>query len=250
MKRISLLLMMVALMVLGNSLLFAQDTETESPFSLNVDLMSRYVWRGTDFNSSPSIQPGISYAKGGLTVGAWGAFTTSLNGIQETDLYASYTIKDMISITVTDYFFLNEAKPLNKYYNYNDTTTGHIIETSISFNGTEKIPLTFLLATNVWGADARKLNSDGSKGNIQYSTYAELGYTFKFLNAFLGFNLTNADTDNGESGFYGDSMGVVNLGITAKKKVNITENFNLPITVSLITNPEAERIYLVAGFSF
>jgi hypothetical protein len=66
----------------------------------------------------------------------------------------------------------------------------------------------------------------------------------------MGFNLTNVDRDKGESGFYGDYMGVVNLGLTTTKEIEITNKFKLPLTVSLITNPQAEKIYLVAGFSF
>ena len=41
---------------------------------LGADIMSRYVWRGTDFGNSAAIQPGLSYSKEGFTVGAWGAW--------------------------------------------------------------------------------------------------------------------------------------------------------------------------------
>ena len=235
--------------LLGGSLM-AQTAEdnAEKPLSLSVDLMSRYVWRGTDFGASPSIQPGVSYSLKGFTLGAWGAFTTNNPGVQEVDLYLSYSIKDMFSITVTDYFFPNEVTPANNYFFYGDTT-GHVLEGSISFDGTEKIHFTLLLATNFYGADAKRIKADGTEGNIQFSTYAELGYTYKNLSAFIGFNLTNPDTDKGETGYYGNGFGVVNLGITGSKDIKITDKFSLPVSVSLITNPQAEKIYLVAGIS-
>ncbi len=107
-----------------------------------------------------------------------------------------------------------------------------------------------MLATNFYGADAHKMKADGSQGGIQYSTYAEVSYAFKYADVFMGTNLTNVDRSRGESGFYGDYLGVVNIGITTTKDIKITNDFSLPLKVSLITNPQAQRIFLVAGFSF
>lgn len=223
--------------------------KTFGPFSISCDLMSRYVWRGTDYGASPSIQPGVEYSIKGFTVGTWGAFTTNLPGVQEVDLYASYTIKELVTITVTDYFFPDEINGY-KYFNYGDTTTGHVFEGALAFNGTEKVPISFLIATNFYGADARRMKDDGSLGGLQYSTYAELGYSFKYVDLFMGFNCTTPDTKKGETGYYGDSFGVVNLGATFSKNIAITDRFSLPLVASLITNPQAERIYLVVGLSF
>lgn len=240
-------------MILGNHTSWAQEDTImeESPLSIDVDLMSRYIWRGQDFGAAPSIQPGISYSKWGFTLGTWGAYTfNNVNtGVQEVDLFLSYTFLDMFSVTVTDYFFPDEAGEYN-YFNYKDLTTGHVFEGTLAFEGTEKLPLSVLLATNFYGADARRINDDGSVGNIQFSTYAELAYAFKHFDLFMGFNLTTPDTDKGESGYYGDSFGVVNLGISASKEIKITEKFSLPLYAALITNPQKEKIYLVAGFTF
>ncbi|PLX07931.1 MAG: hypothetical protein C0598_12770 [Marinilabiliales bacterium] len=250
MKRLLFLTIFMACLM-GSSLMGQEAEETANkPLSVNVDLMSRYVWRGTDYGASPSIQPGISYSLKGFTIGTWGAFTTNNPGVQEVDLYLSYTfLKEMISVTITDYYFPDEVAPGFNYFHYRDSI-GHVFEAMLSFNGTEKIPLTFLIATNFYGADAKCCNSDGSTSDkIQYSTYAELGYTYKNINAFIGFNLTNPDTDKGEIGYYGSKMGVINLGITGSKDIKITDKFSLPVSVSLITNPQAEKVYLVAGIS-
>ncbi len=244
------LLFAIAIMLFAN-ISFSQTDEAKNNdlLSVSCDLMSRYVWRGTDFGASPSIQPGVEFNKGGFALGAWGAYAMNLTGAQEADLYVSYTYNDMVSIIVTDYFFPNEVGAY-KYFDYDKNTTGHILETSLSFNGTEKLPLTFLLAANVWGADAQSLNSDATVKGIQYSTYAELGYSYKNINAFMGFNLTDPDENLGETGFYGNGFGVVNLGLTATKDIKFTDKFSLPLSVSVITNPQAEKIYLVAGISF
>ena len=233
----------------SNVLAQADSSTTVNPFSVSCDLMSRYVWRGTDFGASPSIQPGITFTKGNFVAGVWGAYATNSRGTQEADLFASYTLKKHFTFTITDYFFPDEVNTYN-YFNYQDSTTGHVFEASISYSGPDKFPITLLLATNFYGADAHKLKADGSQGGIQYSTYAEVSYAFKYADVFMGTNLTNVDRSRGESGFYGDYLGVVNFGITTTKDIKITNDFSLPLKVLLITNPQAHSIFLVAGFSF
>jgi len=251
MKKNRLIFMFIMVFLFSQASLFAQEeTAKENPFSVNVDLMSRYVWRGQDFGSAPSIQPGISYSKWGVTLGSWGAYTfNNVNSnIQELDLYVSYSFLDMFSVTVTDYFFPAEGVDYN-YFDYKDQSTGHVFEGTIAFNGTENLPLSAFVATNFYGGDARRLDEDGNSGDIQYSTYAEVAYSFNYLSLFMGFNLTTADTDMGESGYYGDSFGVVNLGISASRDIKITDKFSLPLSASLITNPQKEKVFFVVGIS-
>lgn len=224
---------------------FAQE-EKESPFNTGVDLMSRYVWRGADYGRSPSIQPKCEFKKGGFIIGSWGAFSTNLPGNQEVDVYLSYTFfKEKISVYFTDYFVADEAQNNYNYFEYNDTLTAHVYEISATFNGTEKLPLSLLLAANIYGADARKTD-----GKIQHSTYAEIGYKFKYIKVFAGFNIVQPNRGMGESGYYGNYVGFVNIGCTASKEIKITDHYSLPLSVSFITNPQTEKVFLVAGVSF
>ncbi len=98
------------------------------------------------------------------------------------------------------------------------------------------------------GQDARKAN-----GDIFYSSYLELSYPFKCkgldFNVFAGGTPNKADTKKDESGFYGNDPGIVNLGFTVSKDLPITEKFSLPLSASLITNPQAQNIFLVFGIS-
>jgi len=251
MRKISFIVFItIIISLLSSNSIFAQQDSIakESPFSVSCDLMSRYVWRGIDWGDAPSIQPSVSYTKAGFTVGAWGAFATNVNGYQEADLYVSYAYKFM-SFTLTDYYYPSNVTPY-KYFEYTDSITGHILETSLAFNGTEDLPLTVMIATYIYGDDNRKINDDGTVIGIQYSTYAEVSYAFNKVNVFMGTNLTKPNTDNGEVGYYGNYIGVVNLGATFLKNIKITNTFTLPLKVSVITNPQAEKIYFVAGFSF
>lgn len=249
MKKILLLLISLTFAVLmfmpGRA-----SAQIETSFNTGVDLMSRYVWRGLNLGgSSPSIQPTLEYGAGNFTIGSWGAFSMS-DGltVQETDLYLSYNIKDMFTLMVTDYFLPDETLDNNNYFEFEEDSTGHVFEGSVSFDGTEKIPFTLFAAVNFWGADARKDN-----GKKQYSTYIELGYngSCKELeyNLFMGFTPTSPDKELGESGYYGPHSGIINLGITVAKEIQLTEKFSLPVTTSFIVNPQAENVFLVFGIS-
>lgn len=123
-----------------------------------------------------------------------------------------------------------------------------MLEAAATFNGTEEIPVYLMAAVNFWGADARKANM-----KKQYSTYFELGYEFTVketeIKAFIGGTATNPDTDAGETGFYSDKPGITNFGLTAVKKVAITDKFNLPVSTSFIINPRSEKVFLVLGIS-
>ncbi len=173
--------------------------------------------------------------------------------------------KDLFTVTVTDYFFPEEFGDYN-YFKYGRNVTGHIFEGSLTFNGTDKFPLTVLVTTNFYGADAARVEDDPNspdfnrKTGIQYSTYFEFGYPFQIktvdINTFIGFNATTPKKANagtgyvGETGLYGTGFGVVNLGFTATKAVQITQKYALPLMVSLITNPQSGKIYFVFGISF
>ena len=102
----------------------AQEEDNSSPISVGADLVSRFVWRGTDFGGSPSIQPCIEADIFGLTLGAWGAYTVNAPGAQEADLYISYTIADLVSLGFTDYFYPDDAAGMMNYFS--DST--HIVE--------------------------------------------------------------------------------------------------------------------------
>lgn len=246
---------------------FAQDlTETKKiEFGLSGDLVSRYVWRGSQFGgNSANIQPSVTLTKGKFEVGIWGAYSLGgFNPSQEFDYYLSYSFaNDMVSVLFTDYFFPAEGNDF-KYFDYSDNTTGHVLEGTIKFNGTEKIPFSILAAINFFGADAISLNDDptssdfNTKSGIQYSTYIELGYDTKIkgldFNAFIGSSLNSVkETDNstgfvGETGYYGKRAGIVNLGFKGSKSIQITNNFSLPISGSVIVNPMSEKVFFVFG---
>jgi hypothetical protein len=251
-----------ALFVILSVNLFGQDANDskESPFSFGSDFVNRYIWRGVNLgDNTPSIQPNMSLnfgsEKHAFSLSTFGAYSMGGQHLQEGDLILSYTFNEILTLSVTDYFFpSDDILGSNRYFNYDKDKTGHVYEGLLSFNGTEKIPFSLMFAMNFYGADARKINTDGSDAGIFMSKYVEIGYTKEYknlsMNLFIGGTIDDPDETKGEMGFYGNqSYGVINMGCKLTKEVKITENFSLPLQSQIIINPEQERIFLVFGFS-
>lgn len=224
--------------------------------TFGTDIFNRYIWRGLDLGGkSPSIQPYASVKFGSekhaLTLGTWSAFSTSATSNEEIDLYLTYTYNDCLNLTLTDYFFpgLNSGVK-EKYFEWGADSTGHVLEGTFNFSGTEKIPFTFLFAMNFYGNDSRKIN-----GDLFMSKYVELGYKKSFkdfdFNPFIGAALDSPDTDAGETAYYlNKKAGIVNVGLKCSKSIAITDKFSLPVQCSLTTNPDMQKIYFAFGISF
>ncbi len=203
--------------------------QEEQPFSFGADLVSRYIFRGLDFGSSPAIQPYFEYSHKGLTVGAWGsyAFIATPTGI-EADLYASYTFDFGLSAGLTDYYFPFEElkfmpdsviKPVRRgsYFDYNNH---HYFELNIK----QEIG-NFYMAANY------------GFFNLDNALYFEAGYGFKWVEVFAG--------AGNELYSLSGKFNLVNIGAKASKEIKLTKNYAVNLSSSLILNPNAEQIHLV-----
>jgi len=214
--------------------------------NISADLVSTYIWRGTAVDQSPNIQPAFSLGIGNFTVGAW-ASSNFTGTFREIDLFASYAIKGF-TITATDYIWTPQIDE-TKFFDYKKETTGHYIETSLNYKGPEAFPLTITAATMVYGADKKidninAITQDTTYTNY-YSTYMELGYSFKVngtqIDPFIGFTTGK--------GIYGESAGVINLGVSGVRKLKFNDTLEFPLKASLIFNPQASKAFIVLGIT-
>ncbi len=247
-----------------------EEIETESDsghaaINFGADLMSRFIWRGIDFGNSPAIQPNLSFSYKGLNIGAWGSYAFSGYKIQindttvedagtyaETDLYISYTYK-WFTLMVFDYFTVNGLNPNegNRYFDYNQATTGHTVEGCLSFDGPENFPVQLMASVLFYGADkgrdSKGVYGQGTTSN--YSTYVELAYKIQLNRLGVDLRPFIGGIPFGSS-WYGPYAGITNLGLTATKEIPITAQYALPVQVSLITNPQAQSVFFTFGISF
>ena len=179
--------------------------------TIGADVVSRYVWRGTDYGNAAAVQPSIETTIGPVALGAWGSWSISPGPADasgnECDLYASTTVGP-VGLTLTDYFF--------PAYAGTDSLLNidiHVFELSA---GADVGPVSLLAAANVSGDDDN-------------STYLEL--TYGAFSLGLG---NGAYSTDGE-------FAPVSLGISASR-----DNFS----ASYIINPDQETSFLVFGVNF
>ncbi len=186
------------------------------------DVVSSYVWRGTQFGQGPHIQPYVSAGKGGFEIGLWGSFpTTAGGGGNELDAYLSYDFGPL-ALTVTNYTFPNG----NGTYSSGSFFDGDI-EVSAS-------------------ADIGNLSILGGYFPDLETLYIEAGYSFGDVDFALGFG-----SDSKDAFYVGDGESdIVNVSFGYSKEIKITEDYSLPVFSSFVYNPSAEAAFLVFGLSF
>lgn len=204
---------------------------------LGADLMSRYVWRGTDFGESPSIQPALSFSAGGFSVGSWGSYAMNpqSSGANEHDLWASYSVETAggtVELGVTDYYFPNGGVG---FFNFEDGGTGaHQVETFVSYAGPEGAPFTLY-------------GSIFAYNEPDHSIYLEASYPFTVEGVDLSVAIGGTPS---ESTFYGtDTAGIINTSLTATRSIPLTDTFSLPVQVSYVLNPYMEKTFFIFGIS-
>ena len=198
-------------------------------FDVGVDFYNRYVFRGVDFGSSPSIQPTLAFSAGGFTIGAWGAFSTGTgiyDSFNEADLFASYDFDFGLSRLATSYYY-----PGSSWFELEDEISSHAIEVGAAYSvGGFSASAYYMLNDTRYGS--------GSQGG---DTYFELGYSISNVDLFIGAGDGWHTVNN--------NFQVVNIGIAATKEISITEKFAIPVKVAFIVNPNTEQAHIVAGFS-
>ena len=187
------------------------------------DLVSSYVWRGTQFGSGAHVQPYMDLGSGNLTGGVWGSFPTSAKGGgNELDLWISYDFGPL-ALTLTNYTFPGDG---GVYADGEGLFNGDYTELAAS--------------TSIMGVDL----SAGYFTEVE-ALYVELGFSTGAVDIAFGYG-----DDQGDA-FYADGgSGIVNMSFSGSKDIQISDNYALPVFGSFIINPEAETAFLVFGISF
>ena len=203
--------------------------------SVGTDIVSKYMWRGLEFNDAPNFQPSLSYSNSGFDIGFWGSYSITDNGsgnYEEIDAYIGYTYtvgETDIGVTLTDYY-LPTAGALGHF----DQDGVHTYEISVSVSTGH---FSSTIANNIFNDPGR-------------NTYYEVGYSTSVgnvdLNLFVG--ATNGSTKNPD--YYGSKdFAIINVGITGSKSIKVTDDFEIPVFTTFMFNPKVDAGYLVFGLS-
>jgi hypothetical protein len=198
--------------------------EQNTKFSVNADLYSNYIWRGSKLGTGPAFQPSVKFSDGGFTIGVWGSFDAI--GYSEADPYISFSFPCGLSLGITDYYL-----PDLSLFETSKDMGSHALELNGGFSKGG-----FLFTANYIVNEAGGIASAGG------DKYFQLGYDFKNVSLFAGAG-DGWHTKDGE-------FDICNIGIGTSKEIRITERFSIPVTGQVIFNPDREKLFVVAGLSF
>lgn len=212
----------------------------ESPFSATLELMSKYVWRGIEYGTAPTLAPSLNFSTQGFSAFAMGAYSTD-GSHQEVDLGISYSAHEF-TLGISDYYYPSSVGEKDHYFKLSNRETGHSVEAYANWTGT-KIPLWVTLSSYIFGADKN------SEGKQMYSSYAEIGYKHSFtednkISVCVGANLNKGFYTNYESGF-----NVVNFNAKYETAFKFG-SYKLPVSASYILNPYINKSYFTMSLYF
>ena len=217
----------------------------ESNFHLGVDLQTKYIWRGMEMmtnEAAPVLFPTVNYSNKGFYAYVMGGY--AINGkYAEVDLGLSYTYK-WVTIALNDYYYPTTNVPNDAYFDFKNRSTGHWFEAVLTI-APEKIPAYLTVSNFFAGADK---NLEGKQA---YSTYAELGTYYDFLNDHkLSLAVGAAFNKSCYNGYERD-FSICNIELKYTYNLAI-KNFTLPLSVAYIMNPvyEKSHVNFIANFAF
>lgn len=203
------------------------------------DFVSDYIWRGIYQNSGFSVQPSLGFSYCGLSLSTWGSQSITNNDMapQEFDVILSYNIEGF-TITATDYWWEGMKAP---YDHYRDK---HHFEGTVSYYfGTkfQKVPLLISWSTMFAGGD---------QTNIRKRAYSTYIYGCYDIVCPWGVIITPSIGLTPWKGMYDTAhAAITDITLKVYKDLKITQQFSIPLFVQTIVSPEADKCYLIAGFS-
>ena len=235
------------------------ELEPESQFEASVsgDLVSRYMWRGTDM-AGVSLQPSLTIAWKGLSLNVGGNVPFEKEGTKDLDVTLNYSLFGF-NIGAIDYWTA-DVDPRNRYFYYGgETACPHQLEANIG--NTCKYG-SLQAYTMVYGNDYK---IDGSRA---FSTYIELSVPFRAggldwdvragVTPMESAGTTYEEEYTTASGktktktkgdwLYGESFTCCMASVRATKNLKF-KDFKVPVYVELHTNPYLQRANLVLGIS-
>ena len=223
-------------------------TKAQTDFSLGADLVSSYMWRGVAV-AGTSIQPSMKLTTGGFSIEAWGSVDIAGNGYKEINFLSEYNIGNF-TVGLSDYWWNGEGA--FDFLHFDKDSGSHVLETSLAY--TFGFGLKLKWSTIFAGAGDKYLDDNG-KLKKAYSSYLEVGYSFKIqdveLMAMLGVSPWRSNVMHTKAYPYAtDGFAVTDISLKASKAIAITDKFSLPVFGHLAFNPATEDIFFIFGLSF
>ena len=225
--------------------------------TVSADLISHYMWRGTDM-AGASFQPELNLAWKGLSLDVSGSTPLEKDGgVTEIDASLSYSLFGF-NIGVTDYW-TGDVDKENRYFHYGGKwDCPHQLEGNIGYSCKYGSLQAY---TMFWGNDYKR------NGDRAYSTYIELSVPFRLggldwdvragitpMESGCSYYEEDVQTEVGSYKFkhyvwtYGEQFNCNMASIRATKQLEF-KHFKVPVYVELHANPYLQRANFLLGVS-
>ena len=201
-------------------------TNPSQPFRFNLTLKNMHLWRGYRVTDESMAAANVHYVSknGNFKAGLWGGVGFSGN-YTEFDYYMSYSYKqwDFSIWDINNYTDFPNAD----IFNYDRAETSHFIDVSATYTFYE-FPLQLSWSTIVLGRDTYTTTSGELKN--AYTNYVEASYVVaEGKNWQLGLYAGAAFSFENESHFYGNQLGLNNIGATYSKSLMLMDDYPIPV---------------------
>ena len=253
----------------------ADDEPVKGTWDVNLDLASRYIWRGQSWGGNYPVAQlyGAYNLSNKWSLGLWTTHNFkkeyydengTTKGYQEIDFIVNYAVNDILTISLQDYYWPSTDRQegvSNNFFNYGNDSS-QTIDLMFMFNFTERgLPLWFTSSTFIAGNDFKYKDEFDEKGKQNYTTYMELGYDINApfgvsLAPFFGLVLNNKAEYYSYADY--DKPSFVNLGCKVSKEFKLSESVVMPVWLNYTYNAAdaMENLqplghqFLVAGVTF
>jgi hypothetical protein len=253
----------------------ADDESVKGTWDVNLDLASRYIWRGQSWGGNYPVAQlyGAYNLSNKWSLGLWTTHNFkkeyydengTTKGYQEIDFIVNYAVNDFLIISLQDYYWPSTDRQegvSNNFFNYGNDSS-QTIDLMFMFNFTERgLPLWFTSSTFIAGNDFKYKDDFDEKGEQNYTTYMELGYDIKApfgvsIVPFFGLVLNNKARYYNYADY--DKPSFVNLGCKVSKEFKLSESVVMPVWLNYTYNAAdaMENLqplghqFLVAGVTF
>ena len=253
----------------------ADDESVKGTWDVNLDLASRYIWRGQSWGGNYPVAQlyGAYNLSNKWSLGLWTTHNFkkeyydengTTKGYQELDFILNYAVNDFLTISLQDYYWPSTDRQegvSNNVFNYGNDSS-QTIDLMFMFNFAERgLPLWFTSSTFIAGNDFKYKDEFDEKGKQNYTTYMELGYDINApfgvsLAPFFGLVLNNKARYYNYADY--DKPSFVNLGCKVSKEFKLSESVVMPVWLNYTYNaadamenlqPLGQQ-FLVAGVTF
>lgn len=242
------------------------DSIKKSKLNFTCEVISRYIWRGQSWGGDyVVVQPTLKYnCTSKFLIGTWATTNfksdyfypdgSSYKGYYELDFFIAYKVNKYLTLQVWDYYWPSVSRVEgidNSYFNYGPNGV-KTVDLNLLFDFSEVWrPFTLTISSLLAGNDFRyDSNDENPKQN--FTTYAEIGYSFKniFKKEKSYYNNIDIVTNlgavlNNQAQYYtaGDynKLSIVNMSLKAVKTFSLNDKWTLPIYLNYVHNAANEN---------